>query len=175
MSKIGSISAVVDAGPIIHLDELGQLPLLNDFRQVLVPEAVWEEVLRHRPQAVAHPGVGLVKTAAPTEVNDRLKEESSRLPLHPGETEVLNLALKRGPQVLVLTDDTAARLAAVLLGLDVQGTLGLIVRACHRKVLTSAEVIGCLRRIPTETSLHLHRKLLEEAIEAVQRFTREKG
>ena len=43
---------VCDAGPLIHLDELGCLDLLADFSGVLVPEAVWQEVKRHRASAV---------------------------------------------------------------------------------------------------------------------------
>jgi predicted nucleic acid-binding protein len=35
---------VCDAGPLIHLDEVGCLDVLADFAEVLVPEAVWQEV-----------------------------------------------------------------------------------------------------------------------------------
>jgi hypothetical protein len=41
------IVAVRDAWPLIHLDELGQLTLLNDFKELLVPQTVLE--LKHRP------------------------------------------------------------------------------------------------------------------------------
>lgn len=44
---------VCDAGPLIHLDELGCLDLLSDFFEVLVPEAVWREVRQHRPNDFA--------------------------------------------------------------------------------------------------------------------------
>jgi hypothetical protein len=37
------IVAVLDAGPLIHLDELGRLNLLNDFKELLVPQAVLDE------------------------------------------------------------------------------------------------------------------------------------
>jgi hypothetical protein len=43
---------VCDAGPLIHLEELGCLDLLRDFRDILVPDAVWNEVSRHRPSAL---------------------------------------------------------------------------------------------------------------------------
>jgi hypothetical protein len=42
------ISVVSDAGPIIHLDELGCLHLMKDFDKVLVPDGVRREVLEHR-------------------------------------------------------------------------------------------------------------------------------
>jgi hypothetical protein len=43
---------VCDAGPLIHLDELGCLDLLADFGTVLVPEQVGREVEHHRPGAL---------------------------------------------------------------------------------------------------------------------------
>ena len=39
---------VCDAGPIIHLDELGCLNLMRDFKIVIVPDVVRKEVLKHR-------------------------------------------------------------------------------------------------------------------------------
>jgi hypothetical protein len=47
-----SLIVVADAGPIIHLDELGCLDVLADFGRVIVPETVWLEVQRHRPLAL---------------------------------------------------------------------------------------------------------------------------
>ncbi len=43
---------ICDAGPLIHLDELGCLDLLTDFDQIIVPEVVWEEISRNRPSAL---------------------------------------------------------------------------------------------------------------------------
>ena len=45
-------TAICDAGPLIHLDEIGCLDLLADFRALLVPEQVRDEVARHRPSAL---------------------------------------------------------------------------------------------------------------------------
>lgn len=48
-----SQAAVCDAGPIIHLDEIDALDLLAGFA-VRVPDAVWQEVARHRAGALSH-------------------------------------------------------------------------------------------------------------------------
>ncbi len=40
---------ICDAGPLIHLDELGGLDLLADFKSIIVPDAVFSEVELHRP------------------------------------------------------------------------------------------------------------------------------
>ena len=52
---------VCDAGPIIHLDELDSLPLLADFDRILIPEQVWQEVERYRPEALTQSGLPLQK------------------------------------------------------------------------------------------------------------------
>ena len=42
------LAVVCDAGPIIHLDELGCLDLLSDFTQVILPDRVRQEIERYR-------------------------------------------------------------------------------------------------------------------------------
>ncbi len=39
---------IADAGPLIHLDELDALVVLSNFERILVPDAVWRELERHR-------------------------------------------------------------------------------------------------------------------------------
>ena len=46
----GEIIAVLDAGPLIHLDQLGSLSLLAGYREVLLPEVVESEAKKHRPR-----------------------------------------------------------------------------------------------------------------------------
>ena len=50
MEKTDSIQNVIlDAGPIIHLEEIDCLYLLTDFKRLIIPDAVWREVEYHRP------------------------------------------------------------------------------------------------------------------------------
>lgn len=50
----GGIGGFFDfAGRLMRLDELYALDLLADFTEVLVPDAVWREVERHRPRALS--------------------------------------------------------------------------------------------------------------------------
>lgn len=37
--------AVADAGPLIHLNQIDQLPLLGVFSRVDIPTAVWAETV----------------------------------------------------------------------------------------------------------------------------------
>lgn len=52
-------TAVFDAGPIIHLDELACLDLLSDFQENLLSDTVWQEIEAYRPAALnkTHPNL----------------------------------------------------------------------------------------------------------------------
>ena len=65
---------------------------------------------------------------------------------------------------MFLTDDSAARFAAEAQGLQVHGTVGLIVRAVRRGLRSRSEVLALLSGIPERSSLHLARRLLDEVI-----------
>jgi predicted nucleic acid-binding protein len=112
---------VCDAGPLIHLDELGCLPLLSDFPTVLVPELVWGEVSSHRPTAFEDAGVMIERRSATTPLPPNLESLGRLFALHNAEFDALHLALETNAG-LFLTDDTAARLAARQLSIPVHGT-----------------------------------------------------
>jgi predicted nucleic acid-binding protein len=124
MEKIKqSISAVVsDAGPLIHLDEMDCLSALN-FSEILVPETVWQEVLKHRPQVFQYAGINLQRCGI-NELPTRITAIAPLFGLHRGELEALSLCLQ-APNALLLTDDGAARLAADSLNITTHGTIGL--------------------------------------------------
>lgn len=155
---------IADAGPLIHLDELGCLDLLSDFPRVLVPDAVWCEVEKHRPTALTCLLLEKVEAAA---ADPRVATLSLTFTLHRGEREAMTL-LSCYPDALFLTDDTAARLAAQTLSARVHGTLGLIVRSLRRGQRCQDEIIDLLRAIPERTTLHVRPALLSEVISQIE-------
>ena len=162
----GSESAVevaLDAGPIIHLDEIDALDLLADFT-ALTPEAVWAEVGRHRPRALDHSTLASSRCPAPHD--ERVAALASVFGLGAGEREALALARLRG--CMVFTDDAAARLAAESLGLRVHGTLGVLIRATRAGRRTPVQVLAHLQELPRRSTLHLRASLLAQVIEQVR-------
>ena len=158
---------VCDAGPLIHLDEVGCLDLLADFSEVLVPGAVWVEVLKHRPGALAHAAVTLRRVRPTAPEPPALEALAQVLSLHTGEWEALRVALEHRPGLL-LTDDTAARLAAGNLDIVTHGTIGILVRAIRRQQRTQPEILAVLRALPAQSTLHLKRSLLDAVIHEVE-------
>ena len=161
---------VCDAGPLIHLDELTCLDLLADFPAVLVPAAVWEEVERHRPTALVAAGVQLHRVQAPTAASPEVQALARLLALHRGEIEALTVAAAN-PGSLLLTDDTAARLAATSLRMTAHGTLGLLLRGLRRGRRTKEQLMTTLRELPSASTLHLKRSLLDEVLRQVDEWT----
>jgi len=83
---------VADAGVLIHLDELGALDVLGDYVTVFVPDAVWAEVLHHRPQALENQFVALVHVpAAP--YSPKVNAIAMLFTLHHDECEALSFCL----------------------------------------------------------------------------------
>lgn len=161
------VAVVCDAGPLIHLHECGCLDLLAGFRQVLVPEAVWAEVARHRPTALNGGIVRLERIAAGGLFSPELESLGRALLLHAGEKAALHVTLEEFGRWL-LTDDTAARLAARSLGIPARGTIGILLRAIRRRQRTKAEVLAILRALPQVSTLHLKRSWLEEIMREVE-------
>jgi predicted nucleic acid-binding protein len=158
---------VCDAGPLIHLDELGHVDLLTEFTEVLVPTAVWGDVMRHRPGALAVKGVPFRQISLALTLSPDVDVLSCALPLQEGEREALQVAREQHADLL-LTDDTAARLASRTLGVSVHGTIGILFRAIRRGQMTGPEVATLLRSLPSVSTLHVKRSLLEEFVQRAE-------
>ncbi|MDO8415979.1 MAG: hypothetical protein Q7S87_07175 [Agitococcus sp.] len=167
MATTNSLQVVVaDAGPLIHLDELGCLDILADYTELLVPDAVWQEVLHHRPQALQHPRVNFKRQNANV-ISLQVEALTPLYTLHKGEREALMLCVQF-EQSLLLTDDTAARLAAKSLTISAHGTLGLLARSVRRGLRTADEVLALLAAIPSQSTLHIRPALLIEVMQQVK-------
>lgn len=163
---MATTEVVCDAGPLIHLDEMDSLDLLADFEAVIVPEAAWAKVQRHRPAALEHPDVHL-QCVEIGEPDVQMETLLRALSLDAGETEALIL-MAQHPQAMYLTDDAAARLAAEQLGYRVHGTIGVLIRAIRRGRRKPAEVVDLLREIPHRSTLFVRPALLQDIIRQLE-------
>lgn len=159
-------SLVVDTSPLISLDACNQLDLLRNFyANIMVPKEVERELS-------VGGATGLPKGL--TRAHRRwIKVRTLRHPpsqalvatLDYGEAEVIALALEiRCP--LVLLDETSARAVARAAGLQVTGTIGVLLRAKNE---------GILPAIKPSTDLMLSRgvRLRKSLIDSVLRRTGE--
>jgi predicted nucleic acid-binding protein len=159
---------ICDAGPLIHLDELGILSLLSDFHPILIPPAVWGEVETHRPSAISQSEISLVRSPPPADFKVPFLPLVQAFSLDAGEKEAI-LLMHLHSNALLITDDAAARLVAEQLGFRVHGTIGIIIRAIRRKQRSREEVISLIERIPTHSSLHIRPSLLKEILVQIRK------
>ena len=133
--------AVSNSSPLIHLSMIGRTGLLRRFSSICIPPAVWREVVElggSRPGATEIHDArksGWLRVAEPSDkALVRLLEQE----LHAGEAESIALALEVRPDVLLL-DETEARRVAGLYGLPVTGIIGLLIQAKHEGLISSLE------------------------------------
>lgn len=161
--------SVADAGPLIHLAEIGALSALEVFSLVHVPEDVWVE-------AGGRDGVGLSRLATlkylrrhspDREPIDEFARTRGLTTLHRGEQAALYLC--RGlPIPLLLTDDLAARAAAQRLGITPVGSLGVVVRASRVGLMPLEQAERHVLNLYEVSSLFVTRAVVELAIEQLR-------
>lgn len=119
---------VVDATPIVALAGIARLDLFRSlYGEVLVPPAVWHELVTggQRPGGLADLGLApWIKIAAPPDAASfALSADLDR-----GEAEVIALARELNANLVVI-DDRLGRRHALRLGLEITGTIGVLLRA----------------------------------------------
>lgn len=158
---------VCDAGPIIHLDELDALDLLEGFGDALIPSAVCQEVERHRPTALTRFPFPFERREPQSVGGEPLAAILQRVGLETADQQALLLA-RETPGSLLLTDDAGIRLVTDQLGIAVRGTIGIIVRSIRRRTRTPSAVIHMLETLPVQSSLFIRPALLQEIIALVR-------
>lgn len=168
MVRIRSKTSVVcDAGPIIHLDELDCLHLMEDFERVFVPDIIRKEVLAYRRVPFEDSNVKWTGVTHQFPVEATLQTMYRIFSLDAGEVAALAIMSKE-PGLMFLTDDAAARLVAAKLGYNVHGTIGVLIRAIRRDLMKPQEVIDVLDQLPLKSSLYIKATLLEEAVSSIK-------
>ncbi len=148
---------VLDAGPIIHLDEIDSLPLLHHLGKLAVPESVAWEAEKHRPGVSAKLRDHVVADVETMSAD--LLEVIRSFRLHAGEIAALGWAEKFGAELFV-SDDKQAREAAGFLRYRSIGTLGVIEAAYNLGVLTKDAATALLKSLPMRSTLFVRPALL---------------
>jgi len=120
---------VSNSSPLINLAIIGRLEFLKSkFSEILVPQAVWQEVVF---EGMGKPGAKEVEQTEwikVKDIKDKLLVTSLAQHLDDGESEAIALALEIGADLLLL-DERDARETAEAFGLDVLGTIGMLIWA----------------------------------------------
>lgn len=157
---------ICNTSPLQYLYQLGLLHLLPALAgRVIVPSAVVDELAAGRAL-----GVNLPDPTVLDWVTIKRPASASALPLvtdlGPGETEVLMLALELKDVVVVL-DDALARRVAETLGIQLTGTLGLLLDAKRTGLVSAVKpLLDQLENLRFRLAPHTRAAVLKLAGEA---------
>ena len=127
-------AVVINGEALITLFRSGQADLLPRlFNRIIVPEAVWQEVVDERDDAAA---LGLTRQAWPIREKVPISPRVGAWNLGKGETAVLSYALVH-PPIRAVIDDRDARRCAQALGIPMFGTGGVLLLAQRRGLVAT--------------------------------------
>lgn len=151
---------IADSGPLISLARIGRLALLSQlFAKVRIPRTVFQEVTQGAGEG--RPGAMEVRNASWVEVIDVPLAAIAGYSLLVDEGEAAAIALAKREGGLLLMDDDRGRRLALRLGLNIKGTLGLLVLAKRRGHIR--EVRECLDAL-VRAGIHVSHKLIEATL-----------
>lgn len=130
------MTVIVNSSPFLALERIGCLQLLPDlFQQVVRPQSVWDEL------TAGSRAYGISEELSKSKWIKTLPDPptaSFRPELGNGETAAIALAIQEKAD-LILLDDLAARNVAEELGLQISGTLGVLIAGYQKKLITDIE------------------------------------
>ncbi|HXP63363.1 MAG TPA: DUF3368 domain-containing protein [Dongiaceae bacterium] len=148
---------VSDTSPLTALLTVGEAGILVDlFREVLIPEAVRDELLRSHPSLPAWLRVAAVK--------DRTQTSRYAQIVDAGEAEAIELARELHADRLLI-DERKGRKLAVKEGVPVIGLVGVVLLAKRQRLIPSARAL--LQRLDQEAGMYLSQNIKEEALKTV--------
>ena len=127
---------VINASPLITLFASNQQYILPElFDEIVLPEAVWEEIVEGGHKDIAANGIPDTLWLLRTKI-DSISSSIISWDLGKGETSVIGYA-NLHPEFHVIIDDAAARRCAKTFGIKSLGTLGVLLLAKRRGIIPS--------------------------------------
>ncbi|WP_395741848.1 hypothetical protein [Prosthecobacter sp.] len=161
---------VTDTGPLLHLHQVGAIDLIASMGEIQMTPQVWSELQRHAPslcQTGLPPWLRVITPSANAS-RQAVKWLQADL-LHAGEAEALAYAKEIGAD-LFLSDDTAARAIGQSLGLQVRGSLGVVLYLAATGILTRERAAQVLDDLEQQSTLWMSAKVRSAAHQALQQI-----
>ena len=155
---------VCDTGPLLHLSEADAIHLLEQAGDVLIPPAITAEFKRNAPERKLP---GWVETRRLDQsTSDAISAWVDKEIVDSGEAEAIGLALQLKCDWF-LTDDAHARQFAESLGLEVHGSVGLLLWAIALGEIQNREQAHRLLEGLVHSSLWISKRVAREAAKAI--------
>jgi len=147
---------IVDTGPLLHLNEINQLFVLEKFERLHLPELVVDELTHHGldTKTLNLTAKIVVHHFEPASLLLVL-QEIGQPDIHWADAAVFLLAQQVNFSKPVLTDDLALRRHLEAHGNLVIGSVGLLIRAYHTQLISQVELERTIELLFYHSSLHI--------------------
>jgi uncharacterized protein len=156
---------VSNTSPIFYLSTIGQLDLLRQlYNEIVIPTAVFNEITHvgnTDASAKAVPTLSWIKIQAAT---DRGFVDTLKAGLDPGEAEAIALAVELNADRLLM-DERLGRSAAMQVGLQVTGVLGILIAAKRNNFIQDVKPL--LDTLMEQVGFWIDARLYAEVLQAV--------
>lgn len=161
-----------NSGPLIHLAQINKLHVLDLFGEIVISNEVLEEVIKEG--RIGSDSIKEIKNLKIIRLSDEAKDFSQKIRLKYeidlGEATALALAIQEKIAVFI-TDDLDARETGKFFGLEVHGTIGIILRAFREKIISKEEAIDCIKELKAKSTIYLTDRLIEHVLKELSKFT----
>lgn len=154
--------AVLDAGPLIHLNQIDRLEILKVIEKQAITETVKKEVGKG---IVDSSGLKIIKLSP--ESKDKAKHLSNKNNIELGESTSISLCDQEDIG-LIFTDDLDARDTAKRLQIDAHGTLAIVTRAYSEEIISQSEAFDTIEELRKDSTLFLTSDLVKWAKEKIR-------
>ena len=137
---------VSDTTPLISLLKIGRLNILKElFNEIQIPKAVYDELINNELYCDEAEKIKHCEFITVSDVNDKYSVEliSKVGELDLGESEAIILADIMKADLLIM-DEAKGRSVAKSLGLNITGTIGLLISAYNHNYLTKNDILDCV-------------------------------
>ena len=156
---------ISDTTPIISLIKINRLDLLEKlFVEVLIPNAVFKELTTNN---LFTNEAEIVKKSSFLKVSSVQNQKSLQLlqavsGLDDGESEAIILADELKSNILLM-DERKGRKVAQKLGINITGTIGILIQAYNEGMISDVEVKSYLNQLKN-TNIRLSDSLIQQAL-----------
>lgn len=156
---------VSDADVLIHLSKLGKLSLLQSlYKEVALPEHVKSEIITKEDPELQKAFNSFLKVFETSK--DKTDDIAKRHHIHVGEAHVKALGEKLNA-ALFLSNERKVRKAAKEEGFMVSGTVGIILKATKKGLISESEAKSLFEKMKMK-DFRIHPDILQKATEAIK-------
>lgn len=166
--------AIINASPLIYLGKIGAITLLPKlFSTCYTTTTVKKEVLGYEtvPEFLILEDCFsdwlTVKNPSSKQLIKRLED----LQIHSGEASIIALGKEmqdKTEEIVVIIDDLTAREIARTLELKITGTLGIILKALHQRLITKKECKYFLQFLIENTTYRISTNIFSKILKEIE-------